>query len=93
MLFLRLLASNKLFKTEHGLRSSNTQWVHFTDPYGKTLSLQGNVWSKSDFLRKFLSLFLFDLCLSWHLLCPYAEKAAKTQCQRDAELMMQETLA
>lgn len=36
---------------------------------------------------------LSDLCLSWHLLCPYAEEAAKTQRQGDAELMMQETLA
>lgn len=34
-----------------------------------------------------------DLCLSWHLLCPYVEEAAKTPCQGDAELMKQGTLA
>lgn len=47
---------------------------------------------KLDFLWKFF-LLLSDLCLSWHLLCPYAEKTAKTLRQGDAELMMQETLA
>ena len=59
---------------KQGLRSPN-----------RALTLSLRVWMlckfELDFLWKFLFPLLPDLCLSWRLICPYAEKAAKTQRQ------------